>query len=332
MKRKLLLLAAIGGFFSITLSSYNIGMSGFSGGANRTGAPTSPGNLGCNITGCHACQPGTMNITLFDMTVGGAVSSAPYHFYSNHQYRVLMTFTPTAGDNTSGTSRAFGFQLCSYAKSGNSVVNAPGGGSGDFTSPTGGSVVGSAGSSSYYNAYVASGCSMVEQATKIQSLYTPGSIHDSSWVQWFPSDTATTGATIDSVGFWGIYIMTDTSNYNLVPGTGVPNNGKDIQGNGHTVMFYRHTTSVAEVFGNVNIVAYPNPVSSELHIALKGANTGNYRMNVYDLSGRRIQSENVNVDNSVYTINLGTSNWPMGLYQVQLMKDGVSKTIAVMKQ
>jgi len=333
MKRKLLLLAAVGGFFSITLSSYNSGLtSGYPGGGNHTGVPTAIGNKTCGSGGgCHSLQPGSATLQLWDATTGNVVIS-PFSFRTDHSYRVLMTFNPTAGDNTSGTSRSFGFQLSSYVKSAGSVVSAPGGGSGDFSSPSTGSALGNAPSSSFYAPYIANGCSMVEQATKIQSMYTKGVFHDSAWVAWFPSDTASTGQLIDSVTFYCVFVMTDTSNYNLVPGIGVPNNGLDIYGSGQSFTYHRHTLDVAKVFNNVTITAYPNPTTSDLHIAMNGAQTGNYTVNVYDLSGRIISTQIVNVNSSVYTFYLNSGNWPTGMYQVQLLKDDASHTMSVIKQ
>jgi len=313
MKKNFILLTFLLGFIVIIFSSYSSGLT----------CTTS----NCTASGCHKAQPGSARIQLFDKTTGSVVTS-PFLYYTNHSYRIIMAFNPTAGDSTSHTSRAFGFFLSSVSKniSGSAKLSPTG-----FISPLTGAASGSEGSSAFYDASICTSSNYITNAVKTHSLYTTGVFHDSAWVDWFPSDTATTGEMLDSVTFYVHFIMTDTVNYHTLSGDStIPN--VDINGLGQSFTYLRIHDQVSNVFEHVNINAYPNPTKNELYITMSGAQTGDYTVNVYDLNGRSIDKEMVNVNSSNYTIMLHTENWPMGMYMVQLEKDGASHTMTVAKK
>ena len=313
MKKNFILLTFLLGFIVIIFSSYSSGVS----------CTTS----NCTASGCHKAQPGSALLLLWDVTTGSLVTS-PLKYTINHSYRLLMRFTPSAGDSTAHTSRAYGFFLSTISKNPSGAIRVSPTG---FINPTTGSASGSEGASSFYSAFPCSSSNSISHSTKLHSLYTSGVFHDSAWVDWFPSDTATTGEMIDSVTFYVQFIMTDTSNCHTATGdTTIPY--VDIYGSGQSFTYIRIHGLVSNVFTNVNINTYPNPTTNELHIAMSGAQTGGYNVNVYDLNGRSIDKEMVEVNSGNYTIMLHTENWPMGMYMVQLEKDGASHTMMVVKE
>jgi len=244
-----------------------------------------------------------------------------------------MAFYPSPGDTITTTSRSFGFELSSYCRtSKGKTIWSYGGGSGDFTDPLTGASNGSAASSSFYNAFLSDTCNLIEEATKIKSLYTSGVFHDSAWVDWYPSDTASDGSLIDSVTFYGVFLMVDTSNLSISSSLPLVKPWLDISGGGRSYTFYRRGLNVPNVFANTHITTYPNPGSDQLHIIMSGAQTGDYTVYVYDLNGRNIETETMHVTSSNYTALINMSECPKGIYMIQLQKDGASKILVVAKE
>lgn len=87
------------------------------------------------------------------------------------------------------------------------------------------------------------------------------------------------------------------------------------------------TLSIPAQVNNIGVVAYPNPVVGTLHLQTEQA--GNYTVNVYDLNGRNIASEQMDI-NGVGNIN--ASNWAVGLYHLVIQKDDKMQVIPVVKQ
>jgi hypothetical protein len=85
------------------------------------------------------------------------------------------------------------------------------------------------------------------------------------------------------------------------------------------------TTSVANLNADIKVNAYPNPVIDKLNLEISNA-TGEYGVRVFDMNGK-IVAEQTTSGNSA----INTSGWAPGLYQVQLSKDGVKQTIAILK-
>jgi hypothetical protein len=71
-------------------------------------------------------------------------------------------------------------------------------------------------------------------------------------------------------------------------------------------------------FDNVTFNVYPNPATNLVNIKIDNTVNDNMFIQVTDLTGRIIHSENVNAtsENNSYTI--ATHNWAKGLYLVKL--------------
>ncbi len=89
----------------------------------------------------------------------------------------------------------------------------------------------------------------------------------------------------------------------------------------------RTVSAVDEIANNIEVNAFPNPVISNLNIQLNGANAGVYSIHVFDMSGRLVINQAAN-GNAVVNMQHFTA----GMYQVVIGKDGVNKTISVVKE
>ena len=76
---------------------------------------------------------------------------------------------------------------------------------------------------------------------------------------------------------------------------------------------------------NAGITVYPNPVVNNLNIAISDA--GTYAVQVMDLNGRTVATENVTSSAAI-----STANWAAGVYFVVVNGNGTQKTIQVVKQ
>ncbi|MGN6569409.1 MAG: T9SS type A sorting domain-containing protein, partial [Flavipsychrobacter sp.] len=146
----------------------------------------------------------------------------------------------------------------------------------------------------------------------------------SSWeasFYWQAPDTAIA----DTIGFWYILCAVDSD--------GTSANDVTFLGPRDGVTFVNTaTTTVHKVFSNVSFTTFPNPVIDQLYIRMNNLETGAYDVNIFDMSARKIYSQNLRITNSSYTASINAANWPSGIYQVQFIKDGDQHIISVVKQ
>lgn len=148
----------------------------------------------------------------------------------------------------------------------------------------------------------------------------------SSWEATFywqaPADSV-----LDSVGFWYVLCAVDGDSTSAHDVTFIgPPDGTiyaDEFGCG---------AAVNNVFKNTHFSCYPNPVKDQLHIHMSDLQTGAYAVNVFDISGRKVFVQNLNIKRSAYNVQINTTAWPDGIYQVQFTKDGAQHTISIVKQ
>jgi len=111
------------------------------------------------------------------------------------------------------------------------------------------------------------------------------------------------------------------------------NDGGDIPNPAAPLTITENTSAaVANVTGNINIKAYPNPVKNELTIELSNTIANAYTVNVYDLSGKKIMSRVSDISNTNNKFNINTTNWNTGIYLVQIITDGAQRTLQIAKQ
>jgi len=126
-----------------------------------------------------------------------------------------------------------------------------------------------------------------------------------------------------SVTFYGILNAVNnngTNDYGDIPNPAAP-----------LTITESSSADVTNVFDNVQINAYPNPAGNMLTVEIGNA-TGNYVLNAYDLSGKKIMSLNnaLTIANNKITIN--TASWNAGMYLLQIVKDGAQHTLQIAKQ
>jgi hypothetical protein len=155
-----------------------------------------------------------------------------------------------------------------------------------------------------------SGLPIIEHHT---ALSKDGSGNYSVSVDWKATD-------ISSVTFHGII--------NAVDGTGSTSGDKV---SAPVQVTLQNATSVADLAWNIGLAVSPNPVSDKLNLKLADAIPGEYRLVAYDLSGRVMATQILNVTTTAYESAVNTSAWPAGLYYVQLSKDDMKKAVPVIK-
>lgn len=114
---------------------------------------------------------------------------------------------------------------------------------------------------------------------------------------------------------------------NNVDGTG---NQTGDNSNNYVFKYFKNTTSVKELSAKIKLNAYPNPMTDKLNISMEGADKGQYTINVFDVAGKVVSTQDVNINGS-YNTTINTSAWASGMYHVQVKQGAAQKVIAVMK-
>ena len=87
-------------------------------------------------------------------------------------------------------------------------------------------------------------------------------------------------------------------------------------------------TSTNRIDGKVSIIAYPNPVQSNLTIATEGLNGQNVTLHLLDMQGRLLYQTNINQSNTM----MDMSAYAAGQYIVQLVGKDWQVSQQIMKQ
>jgi len=77
---------------------------------------------------------------------------------------------------------------------------------------------------------------------------------------------------------------------------------------------------------------YPNPASDLARLVVSATNTSPAVLTIFDLNGRLVATQNVQLSVGVQTIDLPVSDLQSGLYQLTIQQDGVTQTSKLMKQ
>ena len=327
MKRKILLFSALAGILTITFSSFKEGMVAGSAGlgvVNRTGSPTPAGYLGQNDcssgSGCHDAptNPFTLSFSLTN-TSTNLLSTGSY--IPGQKYLVKITGAYSVEPTVHLPS--FGFQCATvgWEKGSDRFHGAPPavkrGSPADFAwNPF------TKGTPTQVDTFVSSGAYFIENTARLTNH--GSSPARSSWeadFYWQAPDSVIA----DSIGFWYILCAVDSDNTSAgdVTFTGPA---------GGAIYYNSLTASIKNVFNNVSFSSYPNPVSNQLNISMNNIKTGVYGVNVFDMSGRKVFTQSLNINSTSYNAHINTASWTPGIYQVQLTKDGAQHTISVVKQ
>lgn len=126
-----------------------------------------------------------------------------------------------------------------------------------------------------------------------------------------------------AVTFYGIINAVD--NNTMVSG--------DRPSPGFTVAVAEATTaSIGTAASAMSIRVFPNPVTTELHLALSQPEQGSYQLAVYDVRGKCVYNSALAVAGPEDEWQVNTADWACGLYHVHLWKEGTMKTALVVKQ
>ena len=85
-----------------------------------------------------------------------------------------------------------------------------------------------------------------------------------------------------------------------------------------------------DALGNVQLVAYPNPLNDELNVMVGLSNGESYQLEVTNLQGKLVHQENHTYDNGIHKLN--TSEWNSGMYIVRVATKHATKHMKVVKK
>lgn len=321
MKKRILLFTAIAGIIYLSTSSYREGTASFSGSAHYdcTGAETASTLNG--ISGCYknsACHNSTSS---FQIPVGIEVdtmggSATPGDYVPGASYTIKVS----GGNNyASGyTLPYFGFQ-CAVIKGASAQATPQNAG---VLQQTGlpARVHYAAANPSYYV------LNLVENSDTLAC--TPGAAPNNIFGGYTSTYAVSFNWTAPPVGTGTISVWAALC---AVNGNNAADNTDSW--NTHQITLTERTTSVPNISENTAIIVYPNPFSSQFKLQLNNAVSGNYKLKVYNLSGRILVNESLLVNGSAFETSINTGNWAPGFYGIQVVnKDGAQRIIPVIKQ
>ena len=104
----------------------------------------------------------------------------------------------------------------------------------------------------------------------------------------------------------------------------------DDKWNTKNITINERTLGIEKITETFELKVFPNPVLSDVNIQLINAATGQYEINVFDMSGKLVIRKEVEVNGNNMAISM--EHFSRGLYQMVIQKDGVSATVALIKQ
>lgn len=247
-----------------------------------------------NCSNSGTCHGGTAASTVATIRVDSVGGVAVSKYVAGMTYTVTVTGSSTVNSK-------FGFQYTAVSGSGASQIKA---GSIGTTLP------------SMVAKHTFSSLDFVEQTTAITGSGTPSSF--SKQFTWTAPTTA--------VGDITMYLTV-----NAVNGNGT-DDGSDLSGNVLKTLpvYVPPTSSIAAVTGNFSLKAFPNPASSNLNLQV--AEAGTYNISVYDMNGKHISSQTVNIADPAQAANINTANFASGMYILSIEKDGNRQVTSFAKQ
>ncbi len=319
MKKKILLFTAIAGIAYLSFSSYTSGP-GFNGydctGADASSGAGNPTGCGSGAMGasCHstAATSGITVVVELDSAGIALSSSGVGHYTPGFTYTVKITGTNTTTNNLP----KFGFQVAATVGTSPAatVVNA-----GTLQSTglpaTLHRVIAPGTSTSFY-------ANVVEHATPLSPATGTGGT-GTTYIDSFKWTAPVAGT--GTISIWGAL--------NAVNGDNIQN-ASDLWNTNQLILneFHKNTESVSSTISNISINAFPNPATNALNLQMENAAPGSYTLQVFNLNGGNLISEDMEVTGANQTTTVNTSNWPAGVYTVTVEKDGSRKSILVVKQ
>ncbi len=303
MKKRILLFTIAAGMCTLTLSSYLAGPASMGydcTGAESagTGAFTNP--TGCTIgSGCHSSSATTTITAGIELDSAGIATT---HYRPGVTYTIKLT-----GTNGTATSYPdYGFQIAVLKGTASAGTNTDAGAFATTSLPT----------NTHIQAPGAhTALTIAEHST---ALAVTGTTFTQSFVWTAPSTN------VGSISIW--------AGVNFTNGSTINYSGDQWNTNHVTIAVWPSVTSVSSVITDLSVTAFPNPAISNFNLQLENAQQGIYTLQIFNMNGSVITSQNVAVNNAIETASINTSNWPAGLYNVVVEKDGNKKSLIVVKQ
>jgi hypothetical protein len=307
MKKKFLLLPIVAGFAYITLTSSSSGAAHTSG-YDVTGAETGLSNpTGCYANGsCHSSAATTGITVALELDSSGVATT---HYKGGMSYTVKITGTNTTTNNLP----KFGFQVACIK--GSTPQTTPVNAGAFATSGLPAGVQYTAARAGYFV------CNVMEHSTQLAPATgsgASGTIYTESFAWTAPA--AGTGA----ISFWGAL---NAVNDDLIA------DAADKWNTNHLIV---NEWPVANLVGalpySIHINAFPNPVSNTLNLQFEDAQGGSYSVHVFNITGKCVANENIEVSAASQNTIINTINWTPGTYQVAIEKEGNKQVIQVVKK
>ena len=299
MKKSILLLTAVTGLAYVLLTSYAAGP------ATRqydcTGAEAAcTGAFASNPTGCTTCHGSTAASTV---TVTVALDSAGT---TTTHYRGGMTYNVKITGTTTSSNTKYGFQLSAMKGTTTATTVSD---AGVF------STTGIPASTHIKAPTMGTALTIAEHSSALTAT-------GSTFTLSFPWTAPATGT--GSISFWGAV--------NFVNGNGTDDAGDKWNLNHIAIAEWPLVSSaITSVENNNNVIAFPNPVSNTLNLQFTNATSGAYSVSVFDMSGKSISNQNIDVTGANYVTSLNTSNWTAGIYSVVIENNGTRTFTSVVK-
>ena len=302
MKRnKIIVLNILAGIVYLIMCSYGNGPA--THGYDCTGAETGLQNPnGC--TNCHGSVATAGTQIVLELDSAGISTT---HYYPGMTYTIKLTAT----NNTGFSLPEFGFQMACI-KGANAVVTPINAGSWVAPFPAGThNKLPSAGN------YVAN---IVEQMSTLPAS-TGNGAQGTTYSKSFSWKAPNAGT--GTVSFWSVV--------NLVNGNGNNDSGDKWNTKQLVVAEWPISTDVSNIQTEMDFSAYPNPVHEYFNLQLKHAQSGAYTFMVYDLNGKLIANQNIEVGTENYTYGVNTAEWPQGYYKLVLKRNEFMKVLSFVK-
>jgi hypothetical protein len=287
MKKRILLFTAIAGFVSLGISSYHNGAArnGYDcTGAETAGTGSFVNSTGCMYpsSGCHATAANTNVIVGIELDSAGVPTT---HYVGGGTYTVKIT-----GDGTATANSHYGFQLSALQDSVSRSSNTNAGTWAATGLPAG-------------TQKTAAG-SFTQLTVMEQSGTQTGTTFSKSCTWTAPA--AGTG----TISFWGVANFVDNDGNQ---------NSADVWNTSHVIIHEwpaSSTTSLASATVQVGLSAFPNPVTNSLTVQMNNTLPGKYTLQVFDMSGRSVQAQTIEVSGISSSATINTSGWAIGSYHV----------------
>ena len=282
--------------FTLIAGMCYLGFSSYDDGAAHGGAPNCTGSK-ASVTNCSSgggCHGSASALATATIRVDSTGGVEVTKYVAGKTYTVTVT-----GGHATFTH--FGFQYAAVSGTGSAQVQA-----GTFTTLP-----------AQVRTSSLTGLNLIEHSAVISGTGTPATSFSKSF-SWTAPAT-------------GVGNVTMYFTVNAVNGDGA-DNAADVSANTSKILTQYIPSAVSTIEKSISVTAYPNPVTNTLNLQLSNTLAGTYTINVCDLNGRNMASDNVTLNSAAQVTTINTANWNAGIYVVTIEKDGARQVTTIVKQ